>query len=104
LWHGDNLAKIRKPQFCLPWLHIKHQTSDIKHRRGRDIADGIGRFVSPTEIEPSRLTQPPLRLRSFLSFLAQVDTGEWNDPGGNPGSAVLTEGRLERQFLIGDFG
>src|SRR4029450_8617349 len=58
----------------------------------------------PQKPEPSRLTQPRLRLRSFLSFLAQVDAGERNDPRGNLGSAVLTEGRLERQFLIGDLG
>jgi hypothetical protein len=44
--------------------------------------------------------------RFFLRhrFPGDSDTGEGNDPGGNLGSAVLTEGRLERQFLIGDLG
>ena len=32
------------------------------------------------------------------------DAGERNDPGGSLGIAVLTEGRLERQFPIGDLG
>ena len=37
-------------------------------------------------------------------FLGDGDTGERNDPGGNLGSAVLTEGRLVRQFSVSDLG
>ncbi len=43
-------------------------------------------------------------LGSFFSSFARRDTGELHDPGGSLSGSILTEGRLERQFLIRDLG
>ena len=66
--------------------------------RGREVGKARGRVERERTRHGDRLCRFFLRHR----FPGDGDTGERNDPGGNLGSAVLTEGRLERQFPLGD--